>query len=99
MGIINVSPESFYKGSVKIGEVEIAAAAKQMEQAGAHIIDIGAMSTAPYLETVIAVEEEIRRMKQAIKTVKNACDMPISADTPRARVAEEAIAAGADAIN
>src|SRR6185295_14362172 len=51
------------------------------------------------LETVIAVEEEIRRMKQAIKTVKNACDMPISADTPRARVAEEAIAAGADAIN
>lgn len=99
MGIINVSPESFYKGSVKIGEEEIAAAAKQMEQAGAHIIDIGAMSTAPYLETVIAVEEEIRRMKQAIKTVKNACDMPVSADTPRARVAEEAIAAGADAIN
>ena len=99
MGIINVSPESFYKGSVKIGEEEIAAAAKQMEQAGAHIIDIGAMSTAPYLETVIAVEEEIRRMKQAIKTVKNVCDMPVSADTPRARVAEEAIAAGADAIN
>jgi len=99
MGIINVSPESFYKGSVKIGEEEIAAAAKQMEQAGAHIIDIGAMSTAPYLETVIAVEEEIRRMKQAIKAVKNACDMPVSADTPRARVAEEAIAAGADAIN
>lgn len=99
MGIINVSPESFYKGSVKTGEEEIAAAAKQMEKAGAHIIDIGAMSTAPYLETVITVDEEIRRMKQAIKTVKNACGTPVSADTPRARVAEEAIAAGADTIN
>jgi dihydropteroate synthase len=57
------------------------------------------MSTAPYLETVIPVEEEIRRMKLAIRAVKSACDLPISADTPRARVAEEAIAAGADAVN
>ena len=43
MGIINVSPESFYKGSVLTGEREIAAAAKQMQQDGAHMIDIGAM--------------------------------------------------------
>jgi dihydropteroate synthase len=99
MGIINASPESFYKGSVKTSEQEIAAAATQMQQDGVHIIDIGAMSTAPYLETVISVEEETGRMKQAIKAVKNACDLPISADTPRSIVAEEAVAAGADAIN
>jgi dihydropteroate synthase len=99
MGVINTSPESFYKGSVRTSEREIAATAKQMRHDGAHIIDIGAMSTAPYLETLIPIEEEIRRMKRAIKVVKSACDLPVSADTPRARVAEEAIADGADAIN
>src|SRR2546422_9822506 len=76
MGIINASPESFYKGSVRTGEQEIAAAARQMQQEGVHIIDIGAMSTAPYLETMIPVEEETRSMKRAIKAVKNACDLP-----------------------
>lgn len=99
MGVINVSPESFYKGSVKTSEQEIAAAAMQMQQDGVHIVDIGAMSTAPYLETMIPVEEETRRMKQAIKAVKNACDLPISADTPRSAVAAEAVASGVDAIN
>jgi len=100
MGIINASPESFYKVSVKTSKQEIAATAKQMQQDGAHIIDIGGMSTAPYVQTVIVpVEEEIRRVTQAIKVAKGACDLPISADTPRAAVAEEAVAAGADAVN
>ena len=99
MGIINVSPESFYRGSVRTGNEEIATAAQEMQQNGAHIIDIGAMSTAPYLETMIPVEEEIKRMNDAIKIVKSACDLPVSTDTPRAAVAKEAIAAGADAIN
>jgi dihydropteroate synthase len=99
MGIINVSPESFYKGSVKASDQEIAAAAREMQQAGAHIIDVGAMSTAPYLETMISTEEEAGRITRAIKVVLENCDLPISADTPRAAVAEEAIAAGASAIN
>src|SRR5919204_6243570 len=100
MGIINASPESFYKGSVKTDEQEIAATAKQMQQDGAHIIDIGGMSTAPYVQTVIVpIEEEARRVRQAIKVVRAACNLPISADTPRAAVAEEAVAIGADAIN
>jgi dihydropteroate synthase len=99
MGIINASPESFYKGSVRTDEREMAAAAVQMQECGAHIIDVGAMSTAPYLETVIPVDEEIRRIKKAIKAVKRACKLPVSADTPRAAAAQEAIEAGADAIN
>jgi dihydropteroate synthase len=100
MGIINTSPESFYKGSVKTGEQEIAATAKQMQQDGAHIIDIGGMSTAPYVQTVLVpIEEEIRRVTDAIKVVRSVCDLPISVDTPRAAVAKEAIAAGADAVN
>jgi dihydropteroate synthase len=100
MGIINASPESFYKGSVRTSKQEIAATAKQMQKDGAHIIDIGGMSTAPYVQTaIVPVEEEIRRITQAIKVAKDACDLPISADTPRAVVAEEAVAAGADAVN
>jgi dihydropteroate synthase len=99
MGIINASPESFYKASVKTSDQEIAAAAKRMQEQGANIIDVGAMSTAPYLETTIPVQEEIRRMKKAVKAAKGACDLPISADTPRASVAEEAIAAGAELLN
>ncbi|MDQ4015611.1 MAG: dihydropteroate synthase [Thermoproteota archaeon] len=100
MGIINTSPESFYKGSVKTDEQEIAATARQMQEDGAHMIDIGGMSTAPYVQTrIVSIQEEIRRVTEAIKVVKSACDLPISADTPRAAVAEEAIAAGADTVN
>ncbi len=100
MGIINTSPESFYKGSVKRDEQEIAATARQMQEDGAHMIDIGGMSTAPYVQTrIVSIQEEIRRVTEAIKVVKSACDLPISADTPRAAVAEEAIAAGADTVN
>lgn len=99
MGIINASPESFYKGSVRVGTTEIAKAAREMQEAGAHIIDIGAMSTAPYLETIIPVEEEMRRMAEALGAAKSACDLPVSVDTPRAEVAGAAARAGADAIN
>jgi dihydropteroate synthase len=99
MGIINVSPESFYKDSIKTTTEDIAKTARSMQYNGANIIDVGAMSTAPYLETVISVKEEILRMKQAIKVIKNNCDLPISVDTPRSAVAREAIKLGVDAIN
>lgn len=99
MGIINASPESFYKGSVRTGVQEIAAAAREMQDAGAHVIDIGAMSTAPYLDTIIPVEEEKKRLIMAIDAARSACDLPISADTPRAEIAIAATKAGAAAIN
>jgi dihydropteroate synthase len=70
-----------------------------MQNSGADIIDIGSMSTAPYLQTIISIEEEIKRMKQAINIVRKSCNLPISIDTPRSRVAKEAIAFGANAIN
>jgi dihydropteroate synthase len=99
MGIINVSPESFYKDSIKTTTEDIAKTARSMQYNGANIIDVGAMSTAPYLETIISVKEETLRMKQAIKVIKNNCDLPISVDTPRSAVAREAIKLGVDAIN
>ena len=99
MGIINVSSESFYKNSIKTSIQEISKTAIQMQENGADIIDIGAMSTAPYLETLIPLEEEIRRLKPAIEAVKSSCKLPISIDTPRSAVAQEAIKYGIDAIN
>ncbi|WP_415281311.1 dihydropteroate synthase [Candidatus Nitrososphaera sp. FF02] len=99
MGIINASPESFFKGSVKTGADEIAKAAREMQEAGAHIIDLGGMSTAPYLDTVIPVNEEVRRMQNAIAAAKSACSLPISVDTPRAEVAKAAVELDANAIN
>lgn len=99
MGIVNVSPESFYKGSIRVREDEIASTVASMEEYGASMIDVGAMSTAPYLDTVVPVEEEIARLKHAIKAIKDSCSLAISVDTPRARAADAALTAGATIVN
>jgi dihydropteroate synthase len=99
MGIINVSPESFYKRSVKITTRSISKSAINMEREGADIIDIGGMSTAPYLGNVVPVEKELKRMGRAINIVRKKCNLPISADTPRSAVAREAIKLGVDCLN
>ncbi len=99
MGVINVSPESFYKQSVKLSVREIAKTATEMEGQGADFIDIGAMSTAPYLKTMISVDEENERLRRAVKIVKDVCDLAVSVDTPRAKVADAALNLGADIIN
>jgi dihydropteroate synthase len=99
MGIINTSPESFYKESIKTNIEGIAGTAREMQNSGADIIDIGSMSTAPYLQTIIPIEEEIKRMKKAIDTIRKSCNLPISVDTPRSMVAKEAITFGANVIN
>ena len=99
MGILNVSPESFYKESISIGKKIISERAREIEEEGADIIDIGAMSTAPYLDTAISVEKEIERMRYSIKAVKEVCRIPISVDTPRAEVAEDSVELGVDLIN
>ena len=70
MGVINVSPESFYKNSVKTNVNEIANVATEMQETGADMIDIGAMSTAPYLETIISVQQEIKRMRTRYRCYK-----------------------------
>ena len=98
MGIINVSPESFYKKSVKNGN-QISNQVLQMEQDGADFVDIGGMSTAPYLSTLISEKEEIRRVLAAIKQVQKVSNLPISVDTCRSSVAKESLEHGADIIN
>jgi dihydropteroate synthase len=99
VGVINVSPESFYKGSVKTSIEDVIATASNMVKEGADIIDIGAMSTAPYLPTEISTEEETKRLVSAIKAVKQTVKIPVSADTTRSQPAEAAIKAGADILN
>jgi dihydropteroate synthase len=98
MGILNTSPESFYKKSIKKGK-EIAHTAQQMEQDGADFVDVGAMSTAPYLTTIISEKQEIKRITDAIKQIQNASNLPISVDTCRAGIAKVALDLGADIIN
>jgi dihydropteroate synthase len=99
MAILNVSPESFYQGSVRTSRERLAEAARAMVNAGADIIDIGAMSTAPYLKTHISVEDETARLSQAVEVVAPCVTVPISADTQRAQPAAAALAAGARIIN
>jgi dihydropteroate synthase len=99
MGIINVSPESFYSKSVKTDSKHLAETAVEMVENGADIIDVGGMSTAPYIQTEISVEEEINRLTTAIKIIKNAAEIQISVDTTRSDPAEAALEAGATIVN
>jgi dihydropteroate synthase len=98
-GVINLSPESFYKGSIKTKIDEIVSTAKQMESNGAQIIDVGAMSTAPYLETQIPPKKEKERIVEGISKITKEIDIPVSIDTTRASTAEAALENGADLVN
>jgi dihydropteroate synthase len=96
---LNVSPESFYPGSVRRDAVALVEAARQAVAEGADIIDIGSMSTAPYLRGDVSVDEELRRAAWAFETVAGVVRAPLSVDTRRASVAAAALSAGATIVN
>ncbi|WP_078593229.1 dihydropteroate synthase [Evansella clarkii] len=98
MGILNVTPDSFSDGGRYSGVNNAVVHAKQMAEQGADIIDIGGESTRPGAEKVDE-EEELRRILEPLKAVREAVDLPISVDTYKAKVAEKAIEQGADIIN
>ncbi|MFQ6025306.1 MAG: dihydropteroate synthase [Nitrosopumilaceae archaeon] len=99
MGVINISPESFFKKSVKTRKKEITETVETMEEQGADFIDIGGMSTAPYLTTVVPEKVEADRITKAVKIVQGTSNLPISVDTCRAKVAKTALELGVDIIN
>ena len=99
MGILNTSPESFYKKSISIGRQKIVDAVHTMEEEGADFIDIGGMSTAPYLSTMVPEKTEMDRVVKAIQIIQHATNLPISVDTCRSRVAKEALELGVSIIN
>ena len=98
MGIINVTPDSFSDGG-KYANVEAAVMrAKQMVADGADIIDIGGESSRPGAEPITA-NEECRRVIPVIQALAEQFQIPISVDTYKAKVAREALSAGACVIN
>lgn len=98
MGILNVTPDSFSDGG-RYNNMDAALRhAEDMIREGADIVDIGGESTRPG-HTVISDEEEIARVVPVIEAVKSRFDVPVSIDTYKGRVAEAALAAGADLVN
>lgn len=100
MGILNVTPDSFYSGSRKQTEREIADRANQIVAEGGSIIDIGAFSTRPGANEVSG-DEEMRRLQYALEIVRREqSDIAVSVDTYRPSVARRCIEDwGADIIN
>lgn len=100
MGILNVTPDSFYSGSRKQTEEEIANRANQIIAEGGSIIDVGAFSTRPGADEV-SEEEEGRRLKFALDIVRREQpDVAISVDTYRPTLARKCIEEwGVDIIN
>lgn len=101
MGILNATPDSFYSGSRKQTEAEIADRANQIIAEGGRIIDVGAFSTRPGGADVVSMEEETARLKRALQIVR--CEQPdaiVSVDTYRPLVARRCVEEfGADIIN
>lgn len=99
MGILNVTPDSFYEGSRINGDGPLLAAAEKMLREGAAILDLGAESTRPG-SAPVSGEEERRRLIPAVRLLhEHFPEAVISVDTYRADTAREAIAAGAHLIN
>src|SRR6266511_5656330 len=98
-GALNVSPESFYDGSVVIQADHLLRAAEAMTRAGAAFVDVGAMSTAPYLAARIPESQEAERLAWAIDLLVRKLDLPVSADTSRSLPARAALEAGARIVN
>ncbi len=99
MGIINATPDSFYKGDLKAGLQKIVEKAGKMIMEGADIIDIGGQSTRPG-STRISASEEIQRVIPVIDSiVTNYPQIILSIDTYHSQVAEAAIKAGASIVN
>lgn len=100
MGILNCTPDSFFAGSRKQTEKEIADRANEIVAQGGKIIDVGAFSTGPGADEV-SEEEEMRRLRHALPIVRREQpDVPVSVDTYRPDVARMVVEEyGADIIN
>ena len=99
MGILNTSPESFYKKSIQTTKTQIRNSVKEMENDGVDFIDVGGMSTAPYLSTMVSEKTESKRILEAVKIIQNVSNIPISVDTCRSKPAKDALECGVEIIN
>ncbi|MEM2251275.1 MAG: dihydropteroate synthase [Candidatus Hadarchaeales archaeon] len=98
IGIINLSPESFYQGSVARSIEDALKIGEKMVEEGACILDVGARATGPGA-IQISINEERKRLIPTVRKLAGELDVPISVDTQFSKVAEEAVEAGAEIIN
>lgn len=100
MGIINVTPDSFYEGSRNINCRDVATRVERMLEDGVDFIDLGGYSSRPGGESV-SIEEELSRVKIGLSAIRSVSrDIPVSVDTFRSEVARRSIEEwGADIIN
>ena len=98
MGILNVTPDSFFDGGRWAAPAAAAAQARQMQAEGAAVIDLGGQSTRPGY-TEISADEEISRVIPALRVITPVVKIPISIDTYQPAVARAALAAGAQWVN
>ena len=98
MGIINVTPDSFYSGSRSPSVEKAVSRAEQFVREGADLLDVGGESTRPGSVPVTA-EQEAERVLPVIQALAAASPIPLSVDTYKAEVAQRALEAGAQIIN
>lgn len=100
MGVLNVTPDSFYSGSRAQTHADITRRARQLVADGADMLDVGAYSSRPGADDVSA-DEELRRLEAGLSAVREAVgdSIPVSVDTFRADVARRSVEWGADIIN
>jgi dihydropteroate synthase len=98
MGIVNVTPDSFYDGGRRLEPSRAIADGVAMVEAGADILDIGGESTRPGAKP-ISEEEELARILPVVSGLRREVDIPLSIDTYKYVVARRALDAGADIVN
>lgn len=98
MGIVNVTPDSFYDGGRRFDAGQAVAHGLAMAASGADIVDIGGESSRPGAEPVSA-DDELARVIPVIESLRKQSAVPISIDTYKAQVARAALYAGADIVN
>lgn len=99
MGILNVTPDSFFQSSRCRSEEEIRERVCRIRREGATMVDVGAYSSRPGAEDV-SIDEELRRLLPAVRIVREEWpEAIISVDTFRAEVAKQAVEAGANIVN
>jgi dihydropteroate synthase len=96
MGVVNVTPDSFFDGGVNLRAGDAVATARRMAEEGAAIVDVGGESTRPGSEGVTA-EEELRRVVPVLEELGG--KVPVSIDTAKAEVARRALELGVEMVN
>tara|TARA_B100000029_G_scaffold222996_1_gene220908 strand:+ start:9862 stop:10692 length:831 start_codon:yes stop_codon:yes gene_type:complete len=98
VGILNLTPDSFYDGGKYTENDKILRRVEKMIKEGADIIDVGAESTRPQSKR-ISTQEELERLLEPLKIITSNFDIPISIDTMKSEVADAALSEGAEIIN